>query len=203
MVRKRFVFFTLFLTPALLLANAGLPMIVISYPIMLAALLPVVFIEGFAISKVTKLTFKESVGPVFVANLVTTVVGFPISWGLLLGFELLTTGGSCGPGFDNLGLGILTVILESAWLCPWNDVNYKWIVPLALIISLVVAFFVSVIVEQFLLLKLIDGTEKKKLKKGVWIANSVSYMLLAFYVVISRFFPAMLEIFLKFVQGFL
>jgi len=198
------VFLALFFTPALLFANIGLPMIFISYPLMLAAFLPVVFVESFVISKFTKLPLKESIGPLFIANLATTVVGFPISWGLLLGFELLTTGGSCGPGFDNLALGILTIILESAWLCPRGDVNYgEIIVPLALIVSFIVAFFLSVIVEKLILVKVIDGVEKKKLKRSVWIANSVSYLFLTVYVIISSFYPGMLTVFWNFFQRFI
>ena len=196
-IEKRIgVFLALFFTPALLFANIGLPMIFISYPMMLAAFLPVVFIESYLLSIFIKFPFNKTVGPVFIANLATTVVGFPISWALLLGFELLTTGGSCGPGFDNLALGVLTVILESAWLCPWENVNYgKMIIPLALIVSFVVAFFLSVLVEKLILIKVIDGVEKKKLKRAVWIANAVSYLFLTVYVIISSFYPGMLTLF--------
>lgn len=171
----------LLISPSVALANAGVPMIFLSFPVMLFALIPIILIEARVLKKILEITYKKAIVPSGVVNLVTTIIGFPLSWGLLLGLELLTTSGSCGPGFSNIGTSIVTVIIESAWICPWENYLY-WLIPVAFIISLIVAFFVSVLVEYLILKKIFKDFDKQKIKKGVWIANFVSY---SFLVILS------------------
>ncbi len=159
---------------------------------MLIALVPIIVIEAFVISREIDTSVKKVIMPSSTANAVSTIVGFPLAWGLLLGLELLTTGGSCGPGFDTLTSSIVTAVLESAWLCPWED-QLHWMVPVAFINCLIVAFFISVYSEYFVLRRMLVGQELPAVKNAVYRSNIVSYSLLVVlnlaylgYVVMSK-----------------
>ena len=144
---------------------------------MLIALLPIILIESLVITREMTLSIRETIIPCSIANAVSTIAGFPLAWGLLLGLELLTTGGSCGPGFETLTSSIITVVLESAWLCPWEG-QLHWMIPVAFINCLMVAFFVSVLTEYLVMKKMFAGREPSALKKVAYKANIVSYSLL-------------------------
>lgn len=135
------------LLPSPVWAKAGVPMIFLSFPVMLVALLPIIFLEGCIYKRKLETAFKDSLSSSAAANALSTLGGFPLAWGLLLIVELITTGGRCGPGFDTLPKTIWTAIVESAWLCPWQDPLYR-LIPVAFINSLVVAFFLSVSMER-------------------------------------------------------
>lgn len=164
-------------TPFPALANAGVPMIYLTYPAMLMALLPIILVESIVIQKSLNIAFKKAIIPNGVANAVSTIAGFPLAWGLLLGLELLTTGGSCGPGFQTVSNSIITVILESAWLCPWEDQLY-WLMPIAFLNCLIVAFFLSFVIEYLIMKKMLKEHEKSIVRKVTCKANIISYSLL-------------------------
>jgi len=180
--------FIILCLPAVAYADVGVPMIVLSYPAMIIVLLPVIFIETSVFKRMMLVPFKKSLISNGVANAISTIVGFPIAWGLLLGFELIATGGSCGPGFDSIPNSIITVIVEAAWLCPRED-NLYWLVPTAFIISLVIAFFISIAIEYFVNRKFYKQHDKKSIRKAVLVANLLSYCLLVLiglgYLVVS------------------
>jgi hypothetical protein len=163
--------------PAMAYANAGVPMIVLSFPAMIIALLPVIFIETSIFRKIVLVPYKKSFFSNSIANALSTIVGFPIAWGLLFGLELLTTGGHCGPGFDSIPNSMITVIVEAAWLCPHEDHLY-WLIPTAFIISLIMAFFLSLVIEYFVNKKFHKEHDKKFIRKAVFVANLSSYCLL-------------------------
>jgi len=170
--------FILFL-PETAFADAGVPMIFLSYPVMAVALIPIILIESLIIFRVTKVTYKKAIYSSGIANAVSTLAGFPLSWAFLFFLEMITTGFRCGPGFDTVQNTIITVIVEAAWLCPWEN-NLYWLVPTAFIINLIIAFFVSVLIEKFItgLYFKKDNLNKKVIRKAVIISNTVSYALL-------------------------
>jgi len=177
----------LLIVPSIASADAGVPMIFLTFPAMLFALIPIILIEAVIISKFLKIGFKKTVVPSGIANIATTILGFPLSWGLLLCLELLTTGGGCGPGFANLGKSVITVIVESAWICPWEDQLF-WLIPVAAIICFIVAFFVSVFFEYLILKRIFKNFDKLLVKKTVWIVNLTSYALLIILSLVYLFF---------------
>jgi hypothetical protein len=178
---KLFTITTLFVLslPVAAHANAGVPMIFLSFPIMLIALLPVIFIETSIFKRIVPIPYKKSFVSNGIANAISTIAGFPLAWGLLLAIELLTTGGSCGPGFDTISKSIITVIVEAAWLCPHEDHLY-WLIPTAFIISLIVAFFISLVIEYYVNKRFHKECDKKQIRRAVYIANISSYCLLIF-----------------------
>jgi hypothetical protein len=105
------VFFIFLFLPSQASANIGLPMIFVSYPIMLVALIPIIVFEGYLSAKLLKLRFKKSLVPSSLANCVSTILGFPLAWLLLLWFQVSATGGGCGPGFDTTFDSVITIIV--------------------------------------------------------------------------------------------
>jgi len=158
-------------------ANAGVPMIFISYPVMLAMLVPVIGLETHVFHKIFNVSYKRSLLSNSVSNAVSTLAGYPLAWGFLFGIEIIATGGSCGPGFDTVPDSIITVIVESAWLCPWESRLY-WLVPAAFIISLFAAFIFSMIIEYYIGRLFYKSHDKILLRKAVLLSNIFSYALL-------------------------
>lgn len=163
--------------PTIAYANAGVPMIYLSYPVMLMALIPIVLFESFLCAKLMQLTIKKSILPCTVANTTSTVAGFPLAWGLLLGLESITTEFSCGPGFDTTFKSVITVIVEAAWLCPWEEQLF-WMIPIAFVISLLVAFFLSLLIEFLILRKFHKNFKKREVWKATYLSNLSSYAIL-------------------------
>ena len=186
------IFIILFF-PVVAFANVGVPMIFLSYPTMIIALLPVIFLETSIFKKIVPTPYKKALISNGTANGISTIAGFPLAWGFLFAIELITTGGSCGPGFSTLPKSIITVIVEAAWICPRDNQLY-WLVPTAFIISLIVAFFVSLIIEYFINKRFHKEQDKGSIKKAVYLANISSYALLVALSVGYLVFSIFLEV---------
>lgn len=70
--------------PSYASANIGYPMIVLTFPAMVLALLPIIALEAWFFVRDLGLTKVKAFKIIGVANLVSTVVGIPISWFLVL-----------------------------------------------------------------------------------------------------------------------
>jgi len=162
-------------------ANAGVPMIFISYPLMLCSLLPVIIIETIIFSKITEISYEKSIRSSGISNSVSTLAGFPLAWLFLLFIEIVTTGGRCGPGFDTARNSMITVIVEAAWICPWDEQLY-WMIPSAFIISLIVAFLISILIEYLINKKIYKEYDRKVIRRATVYSNIFSY---GFLLIIS------------------
>ena len=175
------------LLPISIYANAGVPMIYISYPLMAYSLIPIIIIESVIFVKLTKISFKKSIISNSVSNIISTLGGFPLAWFLLYYLEGVTTDFRCGPGFDTIQNSIITIIVEAAWLCPWEK-NLKWLVPTAFIICLIIAFIISIFLEYLINKRIIKGLEKKIIRKATLYANLFSYGLLIIISIVYLIF---------------
>lgn len=174
--------------PLALLADAGVPMILIAWPGMLVLLLPIIAAEAAFIIKHTALPHKRVVWATASANAVSTVVGIPLTWGILfvceMGFWEGFSHTSIGSGRWNSPLArIIGTIFSAPWLMPIG--KRHWAIPLAALVLLIPFLFVSVWVEQqvmklFFRLPRTDDS----LRKAVWGANVVSYGFLFLFAVV-------------------
>jgi hypothetical protein len=130
----------------LLLADAGIPMIALTLPLMLIALIPVIAIEGFLCKKWLGLTISEAMKCNAVSNVVSTIIGVPLTWAVMLGVQF-----GAMASFDqsttvqNWNSPLATVILflfHSAWIGPAEGKNVWWI-PAAILVLLVPFFLAS------------------------------------------------------------
>lgn len=133
-----------------LLAGAGVPMIFITLPGMIVLLLPIIAAETVVVVRRTSLPKTRTLWVTAVANLTSTLVGVPITWGVLflceMGlFEALAHTTKFGASSWNSPIGrIVRTILSAPWLTPVGS----WAVSLATLVLLIPSFFVSVWVEQ-------------------------------------------------------
>lgn len=175
--QKLWIIIIILLLPIAVYANAGVPMIFISYPVMLFSLIPIILVESGIFVKILNISFKKSMLSNSISNIVSTTAGFPLAWFFLLFIEQITTGFSCGPGFDTIQNSIITAIVEAAWLCPWEKYLY-WLIPTAFMINVIIAFFISILIEYFLNKKFYPEHDKKNIRKATIYANIFSYSIL-------------------------
>jgi hypothetical protein len=139
--------------PLYLLADAGVPMIFITWPGMVLLLLPIIAAEWAFIIHRTSFKKTKVLRATVAANAVSTIVGIPITWGALLLCEmgvLLTLAHvpKLGNSSWNSPLEqIVRTILSAPWIAPVEN-SGSWAVPLAALVLLIPFYFVSVWVEQ-------------------------------------------------------
>jgi hypothetical protein len=170
------------------LFDMGLPMIFPAMYLMILALGPIIFIEAYAIRSL-KLTLERTVLSVTVANFVSTIVGIPVSWGLLYLLQSATrlAGTTQTGSFWDI---FLAVTVQSPWVHPRGP-EYDWIVYAAGLFLLVPFFFASWLLEYWVIVKFVKPTLPAgtapdellaKIKRAVRNANLYSYALLALFI---------------------
>lgn len=159
-------------------ANAGLPMIFLGLPFLIAALIPVAVIEGLVYHRELSCSLKRSLAGSSAANIVSTLIGYPLAWTLQVAV-MMAVGGimflffrdSNPPDF----LEYIFFPLSSAWLMPGA---MTWQIFLAGLIGLVPAFFVSFWCEWRLLKRLWKDIDPQLIRRAVWKANTTTYLIL-------------------------
>lgn len=161
-------------------ADMGVPMIFVTMPLMVIALIPIILIESFILARKIHASVKSVLWATSAANVVSTFIGIPITWALLLLVEMLT-GSMYGINFHTALGHFLSVTIQSPWMIPWESDLY-WMVPAASLFLLIPFFFASYVVECAVTNKMIKKVSRHDVRKGVFIANIASYALLAIYV---------------------
>ncbi|MBY0369714.1 hypothetical protein K2X33_03445 [bacterium] len=171
------------LVPAVASANAGVPMIFLGLPFALIALIPICAIEVFYFQKTWKFPAKKLAMPVVVANLVSTLIGYPLSWLMLLGLQLAVGGGSAW-GLNTVWNKIAAFTLQAAWLIPYEG-DLGWLIPAAGLVGLIPAYFLTVWFEYGVYRRFPFLAQQPNLKAKTWRANTLSYSLLALYLAVT------------------
>ncbi len=164
-----------------MILNDAFPMLVIIWPIYLLLLIPIIFIE----SRITKrylqnVAIGKILWPITIANIFSTLIGIPVTWGLLALIEFIWL-----PKFFEPIVNILTplevmlnVTAGAAWIAPYSK-SLFWTIPVAAMFLLIPFYFVSVWIESLFLTKIFKISFHKILvKKSCWRANLASYLLL-------------------------
>ena len=183
------IFLTLFILASPAYANVGVPMIFITFPGMLLALLPIIAIESKVLGPIFRLEKIRIVKFTAISNSVSTILGIPLAWFvhtlLLIGFGytfsvLLPDINLFSGSYIPLAL---SVTLGAAWLAPLENHIY-WMVPAASLFLLIPYFFASWYIEYRVYLRLIKTVEKSLCRSATLRANLVSYSFLAIVAVI-------------------
>ena len=159
-----------------ILADAGIPMIFVQWPMMLCALIPIIIIEALLIRRWVPLSYGQAFKGTGIANVVSTVAGIPLTWIVLVLIEvaisipLSKTNYSPSPLFNAVIFPV-----TAAWIGP---VRAEWIVSLAATTLLIPFFFASVWIEYWCCRPIWPEIEKTVIWRGVWRANVASYFLL-------------------------
>lgn len=169
-------------TPAY--ADAGVPMIFITLPGMLVALIPIIAIEGVILKKALHLTGKRAALASSVANVLSTVVGIPVTWVLLVVLQMVT-GGGYAYGLETPLRRFLAVTWQAPWLIPY-EADLNWMIPAALLVLLIPFFLASWVIEWYAINNwFFYGREGKMVRRATFKANVVSYLLLAVVVAVT------------------
>jgi hypothetical protein len=136
------------LFPASAEANVGVSMLFVTLGAMVLALLPIIAVETFILSMQLGLPFGTAAKVASIANAVSTLVGIPVTWFLLLLGQLFTGGGSAY-GLDTAWKKFLAVTWQAPWLIPYDE-DLHWMGPSAALSLLVPFFFASWWIEWWI-----------------------------------------------------
>jgi hypothetical protein len=155
------------------LANVGLPMLFMYGPILLLALGPIIVVEALVYRLRLSVSVGRSLGGSALANLVSTILGVPLTWVVLVVLQILTGGTS---GTDS---PLLWVTWQAPWLFPYEE-HLHWMIPAAGFVLTIPFFVVSVWIERFVLYRAYRGhADSAQMERSVLLANGITYGLLA------------------------
>lgn len=167
-------------------ANAGLPMLQVVFPASFLLLFLIVPLEAYVGAKCLKVKFFVALQISFYANIFSTLIGIPITWMVLVGFELLLGGGS-GFGESTFSQLFLTATIGSPWL-PISIGSPRWLIPAAGCSLCIPFFFMSFWFEFLFAKRFADGKhDRVLLKKWFWEANRLSYGLIFAALLLTAF----------------
>jgi tetratricopeptide (TPR) repeat protein len=177
----------LFASPAPAWADGGVPMLVIMGVPMWLALLVIIPLEAVMARQIISLSWKASFKVSTLANLFSTLLGVPLTWGVLVLaewgiFRLLDYNHSGATSYlQQPGSEPITLLISSPWLLPmWSDIY--WMIPAAGLILCIPFFFVSVWSENIVARKLVKSELRHKALSWAWKANAASYTLMAIFI---------------------
>jgi len=179
--RYFFVAFIITLIPGTASANAGIPIIAFGLPAMVKLLIPIILIEGFIYKRHLNQEFIRIGKAVSAANVFTTFIGYPLSWLLLLVLQyplaILSAVIVEATGASSSWFELFAPVIMPAWLPTFNWFQ-EWMLPVAAMVGLIPAYFVSVEFETWILTKFFSEESKERLKSLCRRANLFSYLLL-------------------------
>lgn len=165
------------------LADVGLPMIIIAWPLMILALVPVIVVEALLIRRWVPLSEREAFKGIAAANAVSTAVGVPLAWLVMFAAQMAIglpmalvadkfNWNPKGPLFD-----VVAIIMSSAWIEDQGD-NNIWVIAVSMAVLLIPCFYLSVWIERRVCRRIWKNADAAQVRLGVYRANLASYVLL-------------------------
>lgn len=181
--------FIMFFVAASAQANTGLPMILVAWPALWIGLIPIIAVECFVMRKyLVQTSLWHLIGTVSASNIVSTFVGIPLVWSVLILLQLtIPGGGGFFPGHSFMFQAIASVTVQAPWLVPAEQYMHLMI-PAAFLVLLIPFFFASYWIEAWVTVKILEretGLPRKSLRHSVWKANLYSYLFLATTIIVS------------------
>ena len=165
-----------------ILANAGLPMLMVGLPFMILLLIPIVAIEATWYRRFLAVSWREAWAGSWKANLWSTFAGIPITWLSLVILEFVLMA-SVGISSDSKLLAESYVVsyfyflMTSPWLIPVRD-GFGLVIIGAMMVLLLPAYLVSYLGETRVLQKRWPTIDRHKIRRNCWFAHMVTYGLL-------------------------
>lgn len=167
-----------------MLADVGIPMISVQWPLMIGALIPVIIVEALLMRRSVQLSYREAFIGVTKANLLSTLAGVPLAWLAMFAVEvvvMLPVGLLADKWhwrfFDSPFSQVIGFVIGMAWIGPAGTAGY-WLVPLAAGLLLIPSFFVSVWLENKVCRRSWPDVDPTLVRRGVFRANLASYVVL-------------------------
>jgi hypothetical protein len=167
-----------------LLADMGIPMIVLTFPAMVILLIPVVVVEALLCKKWLGLTTWQSMKANALSNLASMIGGIPVAWVVMviLQFAVMAAleGTRSSQQSNSPMASTVVFLLSPAWLPPVG--RNLWLIPAAVLLILVPFFFVSYGIEYAIVRKMVGSPTGEppnlaypRVKIAVRNANLVTY----------------------------
>jgi hypothetical protein len=164
-------------------ADSGVPMLALALPGMIISLIPIIIVESFYIHRSLKLLFGRSLKVMGIANIESTLIGIPITWGVWVIVEMIL-GYMSYRVFENFHISLpesvsllFALTVGAAWLGPVESYLY-WMVPAASLVLLIPFFYVSWLFERHRAKRLLKEYGPADIYRATFIANLYSYGLL-------------------------
>ena len=168
-----------------MLADVGIPMIFVQWPLMIAALIPVIIVEALLIRRWIPLSYRDALIGTAKANLVSTLAGYPLAWLIMFAVELGVMFPLAAASMkwhwnflESPFFQILGFAFGVAWLGPPADSSGYWLVPLAAALLLVPSFYISVWIERLICRRAWPNSDAAVVRRAVFRANLASYAVL-------------------------
>jgi len=161
-------------------ADAGVPMLLVIWPASWALLLFIIPLEAAVGLRAPRISFGNRLKMAAAANLVSTLAGIPLTWGLLVGLQMLGGGGSAW-GLETLHQKPLAVTVQSPWLIPYDNA-LDWMIPAAAAVLCIPFFLMSVGCEYLVARRFIEKPRWPQVRRWAWQANTVSYGLILLFL---------------------
>lgn len=174
-------------TPAF--ADAGIPLIACIHPGLWLALPAVIVVEGLVAVVIMRWKPSTAARVALLCNLLSTLAGIPLKWLLVWGLTPMASSflsvilrarnpletRENGTLFQKLAIGVIDLPMDG-WGPSASSLTRGWHYWCVLLIPF---FLLSVWVEWYAARKLLGRNERSRAAIWAWIANGVSYALLA------------------------
>lgn len=181
----------LMLTPSFAFANMGIPMIFLTLPGMIIGLIPIIAFETWVAIKSLNTKVKETIITVTLANLLSTLIGTPLVWGI----HLLICGAITYPiavffpktlnTLPEFFLGLYSMTICAPWLGGHKNPTITiLLVSGAALFLLIPFFYISWWSEYQVWKRFFGNLEAKLVLSTCRKANIYSYFMLAVFVLI-------------------
>lgn len=170
-----------------MLADAGIPMIVLTLPAMLLLLIPVIVVEALLCRKWLGWSVGKAIRLNAASNSASTLVGVPIAWGIMLLIEMgagaLLVSTKAFESVEDPGpfAKAVYLLIASAWIGS-PEGGGIWMIPAATLVLLVPFYFASYWTEYFVIKAMLGSLkngglsfEPQRTKTAIRNANLVTY----------------------------
>jgi hypothetical protein len=142
-----------------IIADVGIPMVALYLPFAWFALVPIILIEAGYGARQYNFSFRRAFWAQATANCLSTVIGIPTTWLIIVLLQFFTVPSGTGP----------------AWLMP--DSGW-WTVAAAIAVLTVLFYFMSVVTEGFVVTRFFREVPRRTIRRWTIQGNAITYALL-------------------------
>ena len=170
--------FSIALVPSPAHANAGVPMLALAWPAQWLALVPIIALECELSRRTLQLSFRQLLWPITKANLLSTAVGVPIAWFVMLvpltavGFGL-----SLFPNSTEIPRHVEYLLLPLT--AAWVGGSSSWEIYFAFVVLTIPFCAISAFLENVVVRRSFPDLNRSAIRSVIVRANVWSYALLS------------------------